>query len=155
MIALFQFNISQMREPYSSKLWDKWKQLVPVIHAQSNGAEGFLWNYDGTVSAAGYIAPYPDDPLIMGNLSAWATPRLLHEFTFGRGQHGALMKHRGHWFMPWPPGMVYHAMWWEKLTDPSDARMSVAYARQKLAMLQANGSSGEVFDWGRVRNLRW
>lgn len=147
MIALFQFNVAIMRAPYSSQLWDKWRQLVPVIHSQVDNADGFLWRYDGTETDDGYIAPYPHDPLIMGNLSAWENPRKLHRYTFGPGSHGALLEHRSKWFIPWPEGVIYNVMWWAPIVAPNT---EIEYAKKQLLRLHAHGNSSEVFDWNRV-----
>lgn len=147
MIAIYQFNIAQMREPWESSLWDKWRELVPVIHAQVASAYGYMGHYDGTTTGPGYIAPYPRDPLIMGNLSAWISVKALREFTFGPGSHNALLKHRAKWFAPWPDGVIYNAMWWQEF----DGRFDLEHAKEQLAKLQAHGNSREVFDWSGTR----
>lgn len=140
--VLYQFNVALMRAPYTDPLWDEWKRLVPIVHQQAECAQGFVANYDGTVTELGYLAPYPRDPLVMGNLSAWTSEDALKAFTFS-GTHGKMMKHRTKWFAPWRRGVHYIALWWDL-----PGKFNLEQAKRKLAMLQAHGPiDGTVHAW--------
>ena len=137
MIALFQFNIAKMREPYDHPMWNQWKKLVPVIHEQVKAAHGFMGHYDGTETGPGYIMPYKHDPLILGNLSAWESPEQLKEFTFSE-PHATLLRWRRDWFEPTPK--PYNVLYW-------DDKIHLSKAVYKLRKLRWYGADNEVFTW--------
>jgi len=153
MIVLYQYNEAAMREPYESPLWDKWRQLLPVVHLQAETTEGYVGRYRGEDDVLGYIAPrWPDEPLTMGNLSAWTTPRALKAFTLGPGTHGSLMRHRARWFEPWPYNRPSMVMWWAEADyDPNTRvitpRFDLDVAMLMQAQLGEHGPSHEVFSW--------
>ena len=96
-----QFNISWMRRPYFDPSWDIWKNvLVPALHARAREAPGFLSVWDGTETPEGYLAPYPSEPLVMGNLSAWESLSALRVFVHEDPVHRAVMRRSAQWFLP-------------------------------------------------------
>lgn len=145
MIVVYTYNISLMREPYTDPIWDRWKQLIPIVHHQAADTPGFIANLDGTENPDGYLAPYKkDNPLIMGNLSQWTNLKTLREFTYGPNTHGMLMRSalRRALFDHWPEGMVSHVMWWAPA-----GKFNISVAKKKMDQLQGCDSSGEVFGW--------
>lgn len=142
--VLYQFNVAVMRFPYDDPRWDAWKKMVPLVHHQAEAADGFVANHDCSGSPLGYMAPYPRDPLVMGNLSAWRDEDALGRFTF-TGTHGALMRQRHKWFTPWAPGVVSIALWWD-LPD----KFNIETAKRNLALLQAHGPTHDVFSWNSL-----
>lgn len=151
MIVLYQYNEAVMREPYESKLWDKWRQLLPIVHYQAETTEGYLGRYHGENDVLGYIAPrWPEEPLTMGNLSAWRSIRALKAFTF-TATHGRLLGHRSLWFEPWPYDRPHNVLWWGEADIDDDGnihpRFDLDVAMLMQAQLGQHGPSSEVFTW--------
>lgn len=114
---LCQFNLAWMREPYDHPIWDSWKRhLVPSLHARALRHPGFVSLWDGQQTPEGYLAPYPDQPLVMGNLSAWKSAVSLREFVFGDPAHLAVMKSSLRWFHP-PREEPYSVFYWAPQLD--------------------------------------
>lgn len=135
-----QFNVARMRAPYEDPIWDKWRELLPVVHAQAAAAPGYIGRYAGEKDTRGYIAPYEDDPLVMGALTAWTTPQALRKFTLN-GTHGRLLEHRERWFEPWAPkGQPYTVLWWQRAGG-----FSIEVAKDRLETLRRVGPTDTVF----------
>jgi len=140
MIVLYQFNVARMREPYTAKVWNNWRKLLPLVHLQAMAHPGYVGRYEGEHCPLGYIAPYPDDELVMGNLSAWASRPQLESFTFGPGTHGRLMRHRDKWFEPWTEGEAFNVMWWQPA-----GKFDLEFAKEQLARLRLVGPNHQLF----------
>ena len=141
MKVLYAFNVSQMRKPYTDPIWDEWKQLLPKVHDEADLHPGFIARDHGEHYPLGYITPYPNTPLIMGNLSMWRNREDLFEYTFS-GTHREMMLRRTKWFEPWPDKFAALAMWW---AEPN--KFDIKVARAKIQQLQLYGPSPDVFGW--------
>jgi len=131
-----QFNIAWMKHPYSDPIWNGWKTAVAQIHRQVRLVKGFHSMLDGRDSEAGYLIPYREMPLIMGNLTAWTDKEALRRFVVD-GAHGALMNAKSRWFHPpkWKPYSVfYHA-----------EELDLERAKRELCMLWLAGENDRRF----------
>lgn len=151
-LVLYAYNEALMQEPYESKLWDKWRDLLDVVHYQVESAPGYLGRYKGENDPLGYIAPrWPGEPLIMGNLSAWNSLRELERFTFGPGTHGNMMKHRDRWFRPWPFERPHFVAWYGRADIMNDGTVVPHFDLDAALIMQAAlhemGPTNEVFGW--------
>lgn len=155
MIVLYQYNEATMRAPYEDPIWDQWRRLLSIVHLQAEAAPGYIGRYRGEDDVLGYIAPrWPDEPLTMGNLSAWTNKKALRAFTFG-GAHAGLMRHRHRWFEEWKHDRPSLVMWWGEAdrVDRADGvvdvvpRFDLDVAMLMQAQLQEHGPSSEVFGW--------
>lgn len=140
----YQFNLAQMKAPYDDPLWDSWKKIVPRVHASLDGVDGFLGYLDGTQTEAGYLRPYPDRPLVMGNLSAWSSEMALHHWVHS-GAHGALLKKRAEWFHPWPNGDIYSVIWVDHDRAP---KFRLDYATAMLELIRKHGPDPQAGLYG-------
>lgn len=151
MLALYAYNESLMAEPYEARRWDRWRQLQERIILQAERAEGFLGRYRGERDVLGYLAPrWPQEKLIMGNLSAWTGLRQLYNFTFGPGTHGGMIGSQ--FFEPWPHDRPHFVAWWGKaeLLDDDTVRpiFDIDTALLMQGELHTHGPTANFFGWG-------
>jgi len=156
VIVLYAYNEALMREPMGTPLWKDWPTLMERANIQAENHAGYLGRYRGEDDPLGYIAPrFPQEELIMGNLSAWTNKRDLYDYTFGAGTHGGLVKHRSRWFEPWPFERPHFVMWWGKARLTAGGGITPVFdldtAMLMQAQLQIHGPDANCFGWGRQK----
>jgi Domain of unknown function (DUF3291) len=67
------------------------------INALAERTPGFVWRLQTEDGDATAVRPYPDDDLIMINMSVWANLESLRGYVF-RSAHAAVMRQRREWF---------------------------------------------------------
>lgn len=143
---LFQLNLAKMRAPFSDPLFDDFKAWLRALHALAEASPGFVWRYQGEKDEDGYIKPYPAEPLIMGNMSAWRDYDSLYAYTFTDG-HLEIMKGKRKWFSRLtPPYTVLYYGEESDLTLPGTELLEIA--KQKLRYLSVYGESPAAFGFG-------
>lgn len=139
---IFQFNIATMRAPYDDSLFDDFKVWLKALHALAEVTDGFIWRYQGEKDEGGYIQPYEDKPLVLGNMSVWRDYNSLYEYTFADG-HLEMMKNKRKWFeKPEGPYSVLYYGEDELLARP------LKEAKKRLALLVAQGETLQAFGFG-------
>ena len=148
---LFQYNVALMREPFDHPIWDDFKSRLEELHLLADDNPSFLWRYQGEKDEHGYIHPYRDNELLMGNLSAWSDYSSLFDYTFTAG-HLDIMKSKRKWFIPLPQpwSVLFYG-------EPSDLERSsedlLEEAKQRLVYLADNGESPFAFGFGNHKGV--
>ena len=146
---LFQLNLAKMRTPFDDPIFDDFKAWLRALHALAEASPGFVWRYQGEKDEDGYIQPYPAEPRIMGNMSAWRDYDSLYAYTFTDG-HLEIMRSKRKWFdrltSPWT--VLYYGVE-EDLLKPDVELLEVA--KQKLRYLSVYGESPAAFGFGSHR----
>lgn len=140
---LAQFNIAWMKFPYDDPRFDPFKAWLKSLHALANADPDFVWRYEGERDNDGYIKPYPEQPLVLGNLSIWRNFRSLKEFTFTDG-HLEIMRHKRDWFEP-PDDRPYSVMWWMVEKDVGFYCDPLTAAKKRLEILKTFGPGPAAF----------
>ncbi len=143
---LFQLNLAKMRTPFSDPLFDDFKEQLEELHTVAESNAGFLWRYQGEKDEAGFIKPYSNAPLIMGNMSAWKDYRSLHEYTFSSG-HLEILRNKRKWFekTPSPYTVLYYGVENDLLKPPLKL---LEEAKKRLNYLSVHGETAVAFGFG-------
>lgn len=148
---LFQFNIAMMKASYDDALFDDFKSEVDRLHQLAERSPGFVWRYPGEKDTDGYIKPYHDDPLVMGNMSAWRDYDSLFKYSFD-GEHLAIMRKKRKWFNtlshPWT--VLYYGV--EQDLSKSNEEL-LEEAKRRLSYLYRHGESSVAFGFGHHRGI--
>jgi hypothetical protein len=146
MRILFQFNLVKMRAPFSDSLFDDFKAWIPALHALAQVHPGFVWRYEGEKDEDGYIKPYPDAPLIMGNMSAWKDYHSLYDYTFS-SSHLEMMKDKRKWFekMSTPYSVLYYGEEEDLLRPPLEL---LEEAKKRLSYFSVYSETPVAFNFG-------
>jgi len=134
---LAQFNIARMRTDYSHPIFDDFKSRLHEVHKAASEDVDFVWRFEGEHSPDTYIKPYPEDPLLLGNLSTWRSIDALRSYTFS-DPHLQLMKEKRKWFMKMEGH--YSVLWWSDTPRPT-----LKTAKERLEYLQREGVSQLAF----------
>ena len=115
------------------------------INALAERSPGFVWRLkDDTVGNATELQ-VGDDPTLIPNLSVWESVEDLERFTFGT-VHAQIYKLRENWFKPMHER---HFVMWHVLVGHQP---TLEEAMAKLAQINADGPSDEVFGWEAMTN---
>lgn len=144
---LFQLNLAKMRAPFDDPVWEDFKAKLSTVHELAEQHPGFVWRYQGEKDDDGYIKPYPNAPLIMGNMSAWRDYSSLFEFTFRDVEHLAVMRTKRKWFerIPTPYNVLYYGS--EDDLDRPDVEL-LEIAKRRLSYLSVYGETPVAFGFG-------
>ncbi len=109
------------------------------INALAEASPGFVWRLQDEAGDATAIRAFAD-PDVLVNLSVWESLEALREFVYGN-DHRELLKARAQWFhKSQTPHLV---LWW----IPAGHTPGLAEAKEKLALLQAQGPGEQAFDF--------
>ena len=117
------------------------------INALAERSAGFVWRLkDDTIGNATEMS-VADDPTMIPNLSVWESVEDLERFTFGT-VHAQIYKLRDNWFTPM---RERHFVMWRV---PVGYHPTLDEALSKLAKINADGPSDDVFGWEAMSNLK-
>lgn len=74
-------------------------EQLDAINALADRSRGFVWRLKGEDGAASSYLRFSDDPLMIVNMSVWASLEDLRAFTY-RSAHGRVYAERRQWFEP-------------------------------------------------------
>ena len=96
-MQLAQVNVGRLRAPAESPEIAEFVEALDRINALADRSPGFLWRLSADTSGNLDPAGVADDPLLMINLSVWASYRHLHDYTY-RTAHAHYLRRRLEWF---------------------------------------------------------
>lgn len=140
-LFICQFNIAVLRFPFHSREMFAFRERLESVHEAAESCPGYLGRYHGEHSAEGYIMPYPNEPRIMGNLTAWRSVDELRHFVFHDQEHREVMLRKRDWFIQ-PPKRLrpYNVLY-------IAGQLNLSEAMVRLEMLRNIGPSGLAFTW--------
>lgn len=112
------------------------------INALAERAPGFVWRMKSDSGNATDIA-VPGDAEMISNLSVWKDVHSLGDYVFNT-VHARFYERREEFFQPMTK--MHFVMWWV----PEGHRPTLVEAMDRLAHLQAHGSSDHAFGWDFV-----
>ena len=140
---LAQVNIGRAKGEMDDPVMHGFVSRLDEINALAEATPGFVWRLTGDGNDATSLRPYPDDHLILVNLSVWETPEALRGYVY-KSAHTEVMRGRKAWFERMQE--MYYAMWW----IPAGHIPTVAEAKARLDHLRAHGESAEAFTFAKV-----
>ena len=136
---IVQYNVARMRAPLDDPIMQGFVSRLDELNHLADRTPGFVWRHvaaDADDSTS--IRPYPDDPLVVINMSVWESIDALHEFAY-RSDHGPIYASRHTWFEPMdPPTLV---LWWV----PAGHEPDVLEAKARLELVRRRGPSAHAF----------
>jgi Domain of unknown function (DUF3291) len=135
---LAQLNIGRMRAPTDDPLIAGFTAALEPINALADAAPGFVWRLQTEDGDATAIRPFPEDDLLLVNMSVWASLEALADFVY-RSDHREVMAQRRRWFHKMEA--AYLVLWWV----PAGRLPSIEEAKERLYRLRTEGSGPEAF----------
>ena len=136
-MPIAEYDIARCREPLDSPVMKDFVDSIDTVFALAESSAGFIWRFnDGESSAESFLID--DDPLMVENLSVWASVDDLHNFLY-RSNHVNYLKRGREWFSPMSDTKV--ALWY---VEPGH-QPSIEEGRERLRHLQTHGDSDHVF----------
>ncbi|MEM9472180.1 MAG: DUF3291 domain-containing protein [Pseudomonadota bacterium] len=117
------------------------------INVLAERSPGFVWRLKDDVAGNAMDLQVDDNPALIPNLSVWETVEDLERFTFGT-VHAQIYKLRKNWFTPM---QERHFVMWRV---PVGYRPTLEEAMAKLAQINTDGPSDDVFGWEAMTNLK-
>jgi hypothetical protein len=133
-----ELNIARLRAPLDHPATKEFVDALDDINTLAEASPGFVWRLkdEATGLSSSYVRA-DDDPLVIINLSVWATPEQLHDFVYHTA-HTPFLRRRREWFEKVEP---FFACWWV----PAGQVPTVEDAMAKLAQLGRDGPNDDVF----------
>ena len=141
---LAQYNIIKLKAELNAPMIKEFKDFLAPVNLLAEESRGFIWRLkdERGESATDIETPY-EDKLIFVNMSVWESYESLKEYTY-KTVHSYFLKSR----KKWSSEMEGHkaVMWYiDKGHIPS-----LPEAKEKLDVLNQNGSSPEAFSMTEV-----
>lgn len=134
-----QYNVARMRAELDDPVMAGFASRLDELNHLADRSPGFVWRHtanDEDTSTS--LRLYPDDPLVVINMSVWESIEALHAYAY-RSDHGPIYAARHTWFEPMePPTLV---LWWVASGHVPDA----AEGKRQLELLQRLGPSPPAF----------
>lgn len=143
---LAELNIARAIDDLDSEAMSAFVNALDKINALADAATGFVWRLQGDSGNATEIN-FSDDPREITNMSVWQTADDLEHYIWNTAHRG-FMQRGNRWFLP--PAKRTFVMWWV----PIGHVPTLDEARERLAMIEANGPTAEAFDWTSLPGVR-
>jgi len=135
---LAQVNIGRILGPMDGPVMKGFADQLDEINSLADGFEGFIWRLQSDEGDATSYRPFPDDDMMLINMSVWESVDALFEYTY-KSDHVKVMCDRAKWFEPLKE--MHMVLWW----IPEGHIPTEQEAIEKLTILQKNGPSEEAF----------
>ena len=132
-----QVNIAHMKGTLEEPVMTGFVARLDEINELADNSPGFIWRLESEEGDATSIQAF-DDPLILINMSVWASIEALHAFVYSSA-HIELLRGKKGWFDR--AKKAHLALWWVQ----EGHIPTVGEAKQRLETLDALGPSPEVF----------
>jgi hypothetical protein len=132
-----QLNVARLTAPLSSPQLQSFVDRLDEINELAEASPGFRWRLQGDGGDATDIR-IGNDPLILVNMTVWATIDDLFMFTY-RANHKSVFARRFEWFERW--GGPSNVLWW--LT--AGTIPTVDDGLHRLDLLTEHGPHAEAF----------
>ncbi len=140
---LAQLNVGRMKAPPEDPMIAGFMARLDDINALADEAPGFVWRLQTDDGNATAIRPYPDDDLLLVNMSVWKSPEELRNFVY-RSDHVNVMRQRRSWFEKFD-GM-YYVLWWV----PTGHIPTMEEAKARLEHLRKHGETAHAFSFAKL-----
>jgi len=147
MAHLAELNIAKLKHPIDHPAIADFVAAIDGINAVAERSPGFVWRFmDESGNATAVRGPF-DDPMTIVNMSVWESPEALEHFTWNT-VHKRVYEKKAKWF----DAMESHhlVMWWVE----EGHRPTLEEAADRLALLDAQGSTDEAFTWSHLPHVK-
>jgi hypothetical protein len=137
---LAQMNVARCRAPLDAPLMRDFVDLLPALNALADASPGFVWRLQTENGDATAVRAF-DDPLVIVNMSVWASLAELRDYVF-RNSHAYALRRRRDWFERMDPPLV---LWWV----PAGHRPGPTEGKARLDLLAASGETPQAFTFSQ------
>ncbi len=134
---LAQLNIGRLVAPIDAPEIAEFAGALDEINALAESSPGFVWRLKDDATNNATSLAFTEDPLLIPNLSVWASIDELSDFVY-RSPHTPFLKRRRDWFERMEVGFV---LWW----IPLGRIPTVPEGLERLEDLRTYGPSPRVF----------
>jgi Domain of unknown function (DUF3291) len=139
MYYLVQVNVGRIRAPLTDPMMAEYMALRPMMDALARRSPGFIWRRNGVGSQAKETDLY-DDPMIIANVSVWATLKEYYNSVY-KSEHLGVINRRSEWFEHFDGPS--HVMWWVQKGHLPTAEE----AKERLEYLRSHGDTPYAFSF--------
>jgi hypothetical protein len=143
-MQLAQLNIGRAAAPLESEQLRDFMENLEPINALAEASAGFVWRLQTEDGNATAIKAW-DDPLMILNMSVWASVESLADFVY-RSAHTDFLRRRREFFEK--PVEAIQVLWWVE----DGHRPTIAEALERLDDLRANGPTERAFTFREARD---
>lgn len=139
---LAQANIALGRAALTGPIMQGFVKQLEYINSVADRSPGFIWRLQTEQGDATAVQVF-DNPLIIFNMSVWASIEHLYDYVY-RSDHLGPLKARRDWF-----GRLdrpHSVLWW----IPAGSLPEVAEGESRLDLLRDNGTSPEAFTFAQL-----
>jgi hypothetical protein len=138
---LAQVNIARALAPLDDPLMAAFVAQLDTVNALADNSPGFVWRLQTPEGNATDIKAY-DDPLIIFNMSVWASLDDYSNFVYSsESLHRAVMQQRRRWFQRFDG--PFSTLWW----IPLGHIPTIEEAKERLEYLRAHGETAYAFSF--------
>lgn len=141
-IHLAQANIALGRAPLTDPIMQGFVEQLEYINSVADRSPGFIWRLQTEQGDATAIEVF-DNPLIIFNMSVWASIESLYDYVY-RSDHSGPLKVRRDWFKKLD--RPHSVLWW----IPAGSLPDVAEGERRLNLLRDNGAIPEAFTFAQL-----
>ncbi len=141
-----QANVALGRAPLTDPLMKGFVEQLEYINSVADRSPGFIWRLQTEDGDATAIHVF-NNPLIIFNMSVWASIENLYDYVY-RSDHLGPLKARREWF-----GKLdrpHSVLWW----IPASSLPDVAEGERRLNLLRDNGPGPEGFTFTQLFDQR-
>jgi len=138
---LAQINIAEAKAEMDTELMSGFVSRLEEINALADSSPGFVWRLQLEEGDATAIRVF-DNPLLLVNMSTWATLEALKNFVY-KTTHVELLRDRDAWFDKIVA--AHQTLWW----IPKGHIPTVEEGRERLEHMRANESTQYAFTFAR------
>lgn len=138
-----QYNVARMRAELDDPIMAGFASRLDELNHLADRSPGFVWRHTANnEDTSTSLRLYPDDPLVVINMSVWDSIEALHAFAY-HSDHGPMYAARDTWFEAMEPPTL--ALWWVPAGHVPDA----LEGKERLVLLQRLGPSSGAFSMKR------
>ena len=138
---LAQLNVARMLGEYDAPGMADFRNALERVNALAEGSPGFAWRWITPPGDTSEERVFGRGVLV--NVSVWESVDALRAFAYA-GPHLDFLRRRREWFAPTESANL--ALWWV----PAGHRPSLEEARERLALLDAEGPGPRAFSFRAV-----
>jgi hypothetical protein len=138
-----QLNIGRILAPTDSPIMAEFMNNLDQINALAESTPGFVWRLIGDGNDATSLRPYPEDDMMLVNMSVWETVEQLRDYVY-KSNHVDFLRKRKQWFELMKE--AYYCMWWVRAGHIPTVRE----AKERLEHLRAHGETATAFTFKTV-----
>lgn len=135
---LAQVNIARMLGPIDGPVMEGFVAQLDEINSLADRSDGFVWRLQSEDGDATSYRPFPEDDMMIINMSVWESVEALFEYTY-KSDHVKVMRDRAKWFESLKE--MHMVLWWVPVGHIPTEQEAI----EKLVLLQENGPTVEAF----------